>query len=47
MTFIKKCSCKNEWQDEKYGKGMRVKNSTPKDEYRCTVCAVVTSKERG
>ena len=36
---IKKCSCKNEFQDKEYGVGVRVKNSC-KDgkELRCTVC---------
>lgn len=36
------CKCKHEYQDEKYGKGVRVhnmalkKNGDPK--WRCTVC---------
>ena len=47
MTEVKKCTCKNEYQDKKYGEGMRVKNSTKgfdetREEssiaYRCTVC---------
>lgn len=42
MTNIKKCTCKSEYQDEKYGKGMRVHNlclPTPKgQECRCVVC---------
>ena len=33
-TNIRKCSCKHEWQDEKYGKGMRV--FTPGN--KCTSC---------
>lgn len=34
------CSCKNEFQDKKYGKGKRVFNETNKDGkgYRCTIC---------
>ena len=43
MTVIKQCNCKNDFQDEKYGKGNRVKNETTKKSgadtvYRCTVC---------
>ena len=42
MTKIIKCTCKHDYQDEKYGKGNRVHNSTSKTEtlkeYRCTVC---------
>jgi hypothetical protein len=41
--MIKKCTCKHEYQDKKYGKGMRVANAlqTSKQgakKYRCTVC---------
>ena len=38
---IKKCDCKSEFQDEKYGKNMRVHNKFIKEGggYRCTVCA--------
>ena len=43
MTKIKKCSCVNEFQDKRYGKGKRVFNSIGKagrsaEGYRCTVC---------
>ena len=44
MTKIVKCNCENSYQDEKYGKRMRVMNETRKGEkngesvYRCTVC---------
>ena len=42
MVKILKCNCKNEYQDEKYGKFMRVCNKLfNKEEYRCTVCANV------
>lgn len=34
---IKKCSCENDYQDEKYGENMRVFNETAKG-HRCTVC---------
>jgi hypothetical protein len=38
-TEIKKCTCKHEFQDKKYGKGKRVFNYCKKtDKYRCTVC---------
>lgn len=39
-TTITKCSCSNEYQDKKYGKGNRVMNlgagASPKK--KCTVC---------
>lgn len=47
---ILKCTCKTgqsaEYQDEKYGPGMRVhsplkKGEKSKQQYRCCVCAVV------
>ncbi len=34
---IKQCSCQSKFQDEKYGKSMRVHNKTTTG-YRCTVC---------
>ena len=42
-TKILMCSCKHEFQDKTYGKGMRVHNSfkpkeTGRAHYRCTVC---------
>ena len=44
-TAIKKCSCKNDYQDRKYGKGKRVHNLAGANakgsmgaKYRCTVC---------
>ena len=41
---ILRCSCKHEFQDNHYGKGMRLFNKTSKlDIYRCTVCC----NERG
>lgn len=37
--MIKRCTCKNKYQDKKYGKGRRVCNKTGKtDKHRCTVC---------
>ncbi|GAF80885.1 unnamed protein product [marine sediment metagenome] len=37
MTKRIACSCKNEYQDEKCGKGIRVHNSC-NNGWRCTVC---------
>jgi len=41
---IEKCTCSHEYQDKKYGKGMRVHNKAPKVDKdkgrRCTVCGV-------
>lgn len=34
---IKACMCKNEYQDLKYGKALRVHNPCAKG-WRCTVC---------
>ena len=42
--MVRKCTCKNEYQDKKYGKGMRVHNPTlggrgsTKGGWRCSVC---------
>ena len=41
MTKKIKCNCENEYQDKKYGPGIRVHNQTEKNDkkvYRCTVC---------
>ncbi len=36
---IKRCDCKNEYQDRRYGKKNRVHNErSNKQGYRCTVC---------
>ena len=46
---IIKCNCKNDYQDEKYGKGMRVCNSTldpVKTGYRCTVCGQLNKGDK-
>lgn len=54
MVKILGCSCKHEYQDRKYGVGMRVHNPAPKigkdgagkvTGFRCTVCA--NAKVRG
>ena len=37
--MIKKCICKSEYQDERYGKNNRVHNEMVGQKgYRCTVC---------
>ena len=40
--MIHKCTCKHEFQDKHYGKGMRVFNILPTEnnqvKIRCTVC---------
>ena len=41
MPKVISCSCKHEFQDQQYGKGMRLFNEMGKDQnssYRCTVC---------
>lgn len=40
---LKKCDCKNLFQDKRYGKGIRVMNKLKREgdrpqSYRCTVC---------
>jgi len=36
---IAPCTCKNDFQDKTYGKGLRVKNNRPApNSPRCTVC---------
>lgn len=50
--MILRCTCEHEYQDEKYGKGMRVHNERAKDpkspqEYRCTVCLKVRTAGGG
>jgi len=41
-TQLIKCNCKSEFQDEKYGYGVRVGNCTAQSQYRCTVCGTVS-----
>ena len=43
-TKIFKCSCKHDYQDQKYGPGMRLHNGKnpnggPDRGWRCTVCS--------
>jgi hypothetical protein len=42
MSTVKvNCKCENAYQDKAYGKGVRVANTTPKGDARCTVCGAV------
>jgi hypothetical protein len=36
--MIGRCFCKSEYQDQKYGPGMRVMNRMEDGKVRCTVC---------
>lgn len=40
---VRKCKCQHEWQDQKYGLGMRVFNPGLKD-LKCTVCGNKVAK---
>lgn len=43
-TKVFPCTCKHEFQDKEYGKGMRLHNlseSSKKKEAHCTVCGKV------
>lgn len=44
-TKIGFCTCKHDYQDEKYGKGKRVLNFKikPNEGWRCTVCGKETT----
>jgi hypothetical protein len=39
---VTNCSCKSEYQDKKYGKGLRLHNATQNaaNKWRCTACGV-------
>lgn len=44
---IIECVCKHEFQDERYGRGMRVHNPCKQENstaFRCTVCGMVHEK---
>lgn len=55
MYKILSCSCKHEFQDEKYGRGNRVCNEVNgKDTkesgnmwFRCTICATIHTARKG
>jgi hypothetical protein len=48
--MILRCTCKNKYQDEKHGPGMRVHNIVPPKKgvsevlYRCTICGQTKGK---
>lgn len=44
---IKRCTCSNEYQDKKYGYGMRVANKCKNGTYRCTICMRSLGKDIG
>jgi len=50
-AIISTCTCKNTYQDEKYGKDRRVFNSYPMADggfgHRCTVCCRETTGRAG
>lgn len=41
--MIVRCSCRHVYQDQKYGPGFRVHNTTKTGNVRCTVCATEKS----
>jgi len=48
-TIIMPCGCNHEYQDKRYGKGMRIHNEAPKKPtgaggWVCTVCGKAKSK---
>jgi hypothetical protein len=47
-TKIVNCTCKHDYQDSKYGAGMRVHNRSDKDTsvYKCTVCGRTQQKAK-
>jgi len=48
-TKVIECTCKHEFQDRAYGKGMRIHNFAPKaggqGMWRCTVCKHEKAKQ--
>jgi hypothetical protein len=49
QTKVLGCNCKHEFQDQRYGKGMRLHNQKNSktagvNEWRCTVCKSEKSK---
>jgi len=37
-TRIMACTCRHEYQDQRYGTGMRVHNPLKENKWGCTVC---------
>ena len=44
-TKIVKCTCKNDWQDNEYGKFNRVANEMKNGQFRCSVCGAVVGSQ--
>ena len=44
-TVIALCSCENAYQDNLYGKNMRVKNICADGTLKCTICYKKNSKQ--
>ena len=49
-TLLLRCKCQNDFQDKKYGKGIRVHNECggskkSRPDWRCTVCSDKKTKE--
>ena len=47
LMAIVRCSgtnCKNDYQDKRYGKGLRVANKTTNGNYKCTVCMALADE---
>lgn len=44
---VKRCGCLSEYQDKKYGPGLRVHNFAPKKPaWRCSVCGTEKAVEK-
>jgi len=47
-TVAVKCRCANEYQDKRYGQGIRIANKTAREnEARCTVCGATVTGNFG
>ena len=44
MTVVQSCTCVHEFQDARYGRGMRVKNEMKGGKVRCTICRLESGK---
>lgn len=36
--IVRSCNCQHEFQDQRYGKGLRLHNPRKEGKYACTVC---------
>lgn len=47
MTTVQPCKCEHQFQDERYGKGMRLHNiSKDGEKATCTVCGEKKGRKR-